>query len=45
MRCALRSDTVYVLIADRSVLEVSFDRLIRAINRCIGEAAVAKDRA
>ncbi len=45
MRSPLRSDTVYVLIADRSIFDVSFDGLIGAINRCLGETAVAEDRA
>lgn len=44
-RCALRSDTVYVLIADQGVLTADFASLIRAINRCIGELSVAEERA
>ena len=44
-RCALKSDTVYVLIADRGVLTADFDGLIGSINRCIGEQSVAEERA
>ena len=44
-QCALRSDTVYVLIATPGVLTVGFASLIRAIDRCIGELSVAEERA
>lgn len=44
-RSALRSDTVYVLIADPGVLTADFASLIRAIDRCIGESSVAEERA
>ena len=44
-RCGLKSDTVYVLIADRGVLEADFHRLIGWIERCIGDEAVAEERA
>ena len=43
--CALRSDTVYVLIADQGVLTADFASLIEAIDRCIGEVSVAEERA
>jgi len=33
-RCSLKSDTVYVLIADRGVLTAQFGSLIRWIERC-----------
>lgn len=44
-RCVLKSDTVYVLIADRAVLEAPFADLVGAINRCIGEQFVSEERA
>ena len=44
-RCELKSDTVYVLIADRAVLTAPFASLIGSINRCIGEQSVAEERA
>jgi ribonuclease P protein component len=43
--CALRNDTVYVLIADQGVLTADFAGLIRAIERCIGGVTVAEERA
>jgi len=36
-RCALKADTVYVLVADRDVLDVEFDRLVE----WVGSAAAA----
>lgn len=30
-RCALKADTVYVLVADRSVLSADFDRLVDSV--------------
>ena len=42
-RCVLKSDTVYVLIADRAVLTADFDRLVDAISRCTGDQPVAKE--
>ncbi len=44
-RSELRSDTVYVLIADRGVLVADFDGLVSSIDRCIGERPVGKERA
>ncbi|MDJ0953248.1 MAG: ribonuclease P protein component [Acidimicrobiia bacterium] len=44
-RCALKSDTVYVLIADRAVLTAPFAGLVSAINRCTGEESVSEERA
>ncbi len=44
-RCVLKSDTVYVLIADRAVLNAPFASLVGAINRCIGDQSVAEERA
>jgi len=35
-RCSLKSDTVYVLIADRGVLTADFESLVRWIERCAG---------
>ncbi len=43
-RCVLKSDTVYVLIADRSVANADFGDLIEAIKACTGERPAAKER-
>jgi ribonuclease P protein component len=36
-RCALKADTVYVLVADRGVLDIDFNRLVE----WVGSAAAA----
>ena len=43
-RCGLKSDTVYVLIADRRVLTADFERLVRWIDRCTGEQSMALEK-
>jgi ribonuclease P protein component len=43
-RCGLKSDTVYVLIADRGVLTADFDSLVRWIKRCTEEQPMALDK-
>ena len=37
----LKRDSVYVLIADRGVLDASFARLVEWIDRCVKELSVA----
>ena len=44
-RCGLKSDTVYVLIADRGVLTTDFERLVRWIDHCTGEQTMALEKA
>jgi len=43
-RCSLKSDTVYVLVADRGVLNADFERLVRWLDRCIGEQLTALEK-
>lgn len=44
-RSQLKRDTVYVLIADRGVLDASFARLVEWLDRCIEElSAVGEER-
>lgn len=43
-RCRPKSDTVYVLIADRGVLTADFDSLVRWIGRCTEEQSMALER-
>ena len=40
----LKSDTVYVLIADRGVLDAPFGRLVGWINRCVEELPLAGEK-
>lgn len=40
-RSQLKRDTVYVLIADQGVLDVSFARLVDWIDRCLEELSAA----
>jgi ribonuclease P protein component len=42
--CELRDDTVYVLIADQSVLAEDFSTLVESIERCVGDGSVAENR-
>ena len=44
-RCNLRSDTVYVVIADSGVLTADFDSLVDTIDRCTREQPKAEERA
>ncbi|MCP3994895.1 MAG: ribonuclease P protein component [bacterium] len=44
-RCQLRSDTVYVLIADSGVLAADFGSLIGWIDRCISKEPMVEDGA
>ncbi|MCP4303345.1 MAG: ribonuclease P protein component [bacterium] len=38
-RCVLRSDTVYILVADRGVIAADFEQLISWIDRCTADPA------
>jgi RNase P protein component len=40
----LESDTVYVLIADRGVLEAEFGRLVHWISRCAEKMSLTGER-
>jgi len=43
-RCVLKSDTVYVLVADRGVLSADFERLVGWISRCTADRTVGEER-
>ena len=44
-RCELRSDTVYVLVAETGVLSADFGSLIGWIDRCVSKEPTVEARA
>jgi hypothetical protein len=43
-RCALKADTVYVLVADRSVLSTDFDRLVEWVGAIVDAGSSEETR-